>query len=122
MRAFVVDDSPVMRMIFRKMLMGLGAEVGETDDGQKALSHLEETGPPDVLLLDWSMPGMDGLTVLQKIRERPEWNGLRIVMVTGEEQTSSIDKVMSAGADAYLVKPFKLEELKEKLAAFKLLN
>ena len=43
-------------------------------------------------------------------------------MVTGEEQTSSIDKVMSAGADAYLVKPFKLEELKEKLAAFKLLN
>jgi two-component system chemotaxis response regulator CheY len=83
---------------------------------------LEETGPPDVLLLDWSMPGMDGFTVLQKIRERPEWNGLRIVMVTGEEQTSSIDMVMSAGADAYLVKPFKLEELKEKLVAFKLLN
>lgn len=118
MRALVVDDSPVMRMILRKMMLGLGVEVHETDDGLKALRHLEEGDLPDVLLLDWSMPVMDGYTVLQRIRERAEWNSLRIVMVTGEEQTTSIDKAMAAGADAYLVKPFTVDVLKEKLLEF----
>jgi CheY-like chemotaxis protein len=121
MRALVVDDSPMLRLILRKMLQGLGAEVLEVGDGRMALSHLREVGPPDVLFLDWSMPEMDGFAVLQKIRARAEWNALRIVMVSGEEQASSIDKAMAAGADAYLVKPFKAEDLREKLVALKLM-
>jgi two-component system chemotaxis response regulator CheY len=67
------------------------------------------------------MPEMDGFAVLQKSRARAEWNALRIVMVSGEEQASSIDKAMAAGADAYLVKPFKAEDLREKLVALKLM-
>jgi two-component system chemotaxis response regulator CheY len=122
MHAMVVDDSPVMRIILRKMLMGMGAEVRETEDGKKALARLEQGDMPHVMLLDWSMPEMDGYTLLQIIRGRSEWKNLKIVMVTGEEQADSVHKALAAGADAYLVKPFTVDVLKEKLVAFKLVD
>jgi CheY-like chemotaxis protein len=122
MRAMVVDDSPVMRIILRKMLMGFGAEVRETEDGKKALARLEQGDEPEVILLDWSMPEMDGITLLRIIRSHPHWKGIRVVMVTGEDQASFIKQAMDSGADAFLVKPFTADVLKEKLMSFKLMN
>ena len=122
MRVLVVDDSSVMRIILRKMLLGLGAEVRETEDGQKALAYLEHGDLPDLMLLDWSMPEMDGLELLTIVRKRPEWKNIKIMMVTGEDQGDIVQKAISSGADDYLPKPFTVDVLKEKLVAFKLIN
>jgi two-component system chemotaxis response regulator CheY len=115
MRALVIDDSRVMRSILRRVLVPLGFEVAEAGNGQDALDQVITGPPPQLCLVDWNMPVMDGYTFVTRMRERPEWRGVTLMMVTTESDHSQIVRALAAGAHEYVLKPFTPEAIVEKL-------
>jgi len=113
----IVDDSRAMRLVMARYLRELGYEVLEAANGRAALSQLEaQAESPDVALVDWNMPQMNGLEFVQAMRREPRWSEVRVMMVTSETDCERIEVALCAGADEYLMKPFTLEILSEKLA------
>jgi two-component system chemotaxis response regulator CheY len=114
-RALVVDDSRAMRTLLTKLLMAQGFDVIQATDGSDALRLLGAGPLPAVVLIDWTMPVMDGLTLLQRIRRQPDWRHIALMMVTTHAEHSHIVRALAAGAHEYLVKPFGTDTLVEKL-------
>lgn len=115
MLALVLDDSRAMRRIIRHMLEGNGFDIIEAEHGQEALQKLQGAATPDVMLVDWNMPVMDGLTFVQAIRSSPEYTHVPIIMVTTETEIERISRAIAAGANEYVMKPFDQEILLTKL-------
>jgi two-component system, chemotaxis family, chemotaxis protein CheY len=115
MRALVIDDSRAMRMLLKRELVALGFEVSEAGDGNEALARLAELGPVDVVLVDWTMPGMDGMTFVHQIRSDAAYEEMRVVMITSESDPAQIFHALMAGVDEYATKPITREALSEKL-------
>ena len=115
MLALVVDDSRTMRTILRRTLRSLGYDTIEAEHGAAALDLLEAGASPDVILIDWNMPVLDGLGFIHAVKQRPGWRHLVLMMVTSEAETSAIVRALAAGAHEYLVKPFTTEAIAEKL-------
>ncbi len=115
MRALVIDDSKAMRMLLKRELVALGFEVFEAGDGQEAISRLAELGPVDVVLVDWTMPGMDGMTFVHQVRAEAAYEEMRVVMITSESDPAQIFHALMAGVDEYATKPITREALAEKL-------
>ena len=115
MLALVIDDSRAMRAILREMLREAGFEILEAAHGAEALERLEARPEVALALLDWNMPVMDGFEFLRRVRARPEYSSLRIMMVTTETEADQVAKALAAGADEYLMKPFPKEALFAKL-------
>ena len=115
MRALVVDDSRSMRSIIAKQLKQLGFEVYEAENGHEAMARLNEVKNMNLVLLDWNMPEMDGLEVLNLVRAEPAYKDVRVMMVTTESEMSRVATALEAGASEYLMKPFDREALLEKL-------
>jgi two-component system, chemotaxis family, chemotaxis protein CheY len=118
MLALVVDDSRAMRMILRRIMSEQGYEVVEAADGQEALDVLEglsDSARPDVALIDWNMPNVDGLELVVRIRKNPEWRSITLMMVTTESEYDQIVRALAAGAHEYVIKPFTPEAIVEKL-------
>jgi two-component system chemotaxis response regulator CheY len=118
MRALVVDDSRAMRTILTRILVKAGAdEVGQAADGLEAVACLESTEElPDLALVDWNMPNMNGLELVTTLRRRPEWRRIAICMVTTESERNQVVRALAAGAHEYLIKPFEEQALLDKLA------
>ena len=115
-RFLVVDDFSTMRRIVRNLLKELGyTNVEEAEDGAVALQKLEAGGGFEFVVTDWNMPNMDGLTLLQKIRQSPTLKHLPVLMVTAEAKKENIIAAAQAGASGYVVKPFTAATLSEKL-------
>jgi len=116
MLALVVDDSRAMRSILTRLLSGLGFDVAQAGDGAEALSVLDAGTRPDVILVDWNMPVMDGLTFIKNVRARDELRDISLMMVTTESEQGQIVRALAAGAHEYVIKPFTDEVIAEKLA------
>lgn len=122
MNAIVIDDSRAMRTILGGILKSIGYGVREACHGIEGLVRLEEPlGKPDLLLVDWNMPVMDGLRFVEEIRSRRDLADIRIVMVSSENEADRISEALDAGADDYVVKPFTKEILVSKLEALGLI-
>ncbi|MAU02036.1 MAG: two-component system response regulator [Anaerolineaceae bacterium] len=106
----IVDDEPMTRNLLRLMLERAGFAISEAEDGLKALLMVAEQSP-DVLLLDVMMPNMDGLTVCEKLRARPETAVLPIILLSARTSPESVKAGMEAGATRYLGKPISHEQL-----------
>ena len=104
----IVDDEESIRVALQRLLEYNGFDARVAEDGFRALESLAED-PADVVLLDIKMPRMDGLEVLQKIRERPD--GPFVVIVTAHGDTQTAVECMKLGADDYLEKPWEQERL-----------
>ncbi|GAB6900550.1 response regulator [Kineosporia succinea] len=115
MQALVVDDSRVMRTILTKLLTGLNFDVVQAGDGAEALAALDAGARPEVALVDWNMPVMDGLTFIKKVRQNPEYRDVVLMMVTTESEQNNIVRALAAGAHEYVIKPFTDEVIAEKL-------
>ena len=115
LRVLIVDDFATMRKIERNILSQLGIKnVDEADDGSTALPKLLNN-PYDVVLLDWNMPTMTGLELLQAIRAEDNLKDLPVLMVTAEALKDNIVAAAQAGVNDYIVKPFTAGTLEEKL-------
>jgi len=116
MRALVVDDSRAMRMILARVLRDNGFEVLEAGDGAQALAVLADSALPDVALVDWNMPVMNGLDFVEAVRREPAYEAMHLLMVTTESEAAQVVRAIEAGAEEYLFKPFTPEALLDKLA------
>jgi two-component system chemotaxis response regulator CheY len=115
MRALVVDDSRPIRRIAGNVLKELGFETSDACHGKDALERLQCSPLPDVVLIDWNMPEMDGLELIKALRSDARYSGLVLLMVTTETEPEQMLRALSAGADEYLMKPFLKDGLVEKL-------
>ena len=101
----VVDDSRVIRKVSRRILEDLGFEVAEAGDGVEAMAWCGAV-LPDVVLLDWRMPQMDGLEFLRRLRGLPGGGAPKVIFCTVENEIERIREALDAGADEFIMKPF----------------
>ena len=114
MKVLLVDDSRTMRNIWKKVVTGMDMEVAAAGDGLEALQAIEENGGPfDLMLIDWNMPNMDGLSLVKKVRETDKATPL--IMVTTEAEKPRIIDAIKAGVNNYVVKPFTPDALVAKV-------
>lgn len=106
----IVDDEPMARTLLRLMLVRVGFNVSEAEDGYDALEQVQQN-LPDVILLDVMMPGMDGFSVCEELRQRKETATLPIIMLSAKTDLDSINKGLRIGATKYLTKPISPEDL-----------
>jgi two-component system chemotaxis response regulator CheY len=110
----IVDDSPVMRKVAKRILEGMRFRTSEAEDGQRALSMCSDE-MPDAVLLDWNMPVMDGFEFLKQLRRLPDGAAPKVVFCTSENDVAHIARAMHAGADEYIMKPFDRHIVHTKL-------
>jgi len=114
MRILVVDDNDNVRFVLCKILAGRGHEVLAASDGSEAL-RLAGEAPPALILLDKSMPGMDGLQFIRAYRQQPGPHAPIVLLTLSMDNP---DEEAVAGADDYLPKPFEMERLLELVARY----
>jgi DNA-binding response OmpR family regulator len=113
MKILVVDDDPDIVRLLKYFLEAKGRQVQTASTGAEAL-ELFKREPPDLVILDVILPGMDGWTVLQKIRESSQ---VPVLMLTGKDAPTDKAKGLLSGADDYIAKPFDLAELEARIVA-----
>jgi two-component system phosphate regulon response regulator PhoB len=109
-RIMVVEDEPAIVMLLQYNLTKEGYEVVVCEDGDSALTQALERAP-DLILLDWMLPGRSGINVCKTLRAHPTLKRVPILMVTARSDTEDVVKGLKAGADAYVRKPFAMREL-----------
>ena len=113
MNIMLVDDSRTIRNIQKRTLEQLGhTDIVEAEDGVMALAKFNEKAP-DLILIDWNMPNMNGLELVKKIRETNKT--IPLIMCTTEAEKSRVLEAVKAGVNNYIVKPFTAESLGEKI-------
>ena len=110
----VVDDSRVIRRMAAEILKSLGLRTAEAEHGLAAVEFCRTTAP-DLVLLDWNMPEMDGITCLRALRCMDLSPRPLVVMCTTESGLSKIREALETGADEYIMKPYDREVLLDKL-------
>jgi two-component system cell cycle response regulator DivK len=113
-KVLVAEDNPINRELLRELLENRGYAVVEACDGQEALRMVDET-QPDILLLDISMPALDGYAVARKIRENPGLTLLPILAITAYAMQGDREKILHSGFDGYLSKPVDAHALADEL-------
>lgn len=117
MDILVVDDCSIITGIVKKVLTKREEvnEIFEAEDGEKAFEILNKNPNIKILITDWNMPVMNGLDFIQKIRSDKKFSDLYIIMVTSESSKAHVIEAIKAGVDNYIMKPFTIQSLTEKL-------
>ena len=110
----VVDDNATIRNLVTTILSGHNMEVATVTDGDEALAYVE-TRRPDLVLLDLSMPRVDGLEVLRRIRAHPTLHDLRVVMLTAVANSPRFQEVREHRPDGFVEKPFRISDLVDQV-------
>jgi DNA-binding response OmpR family regulator len=114
MKVLVAEDDTVYCRILESVLRE-EFEVVLAEDGNRAWEILHATGGPQLALLDWQMPGMDGLEVCRKVRAHPAMNSIYLVIATVRQSQQDVLAGFEAGANDYITKPFHAQELRARL-------
>jgi sigma-B regulation protein RsbU (phosphoserine phosphatase) len=110
----IVEDDNIMRRMLRRAAMSIGHEVTGCVTAEKALEACQANKYP-LIILDWILPGMDGLEFCRRIRRMPDGEDCIIIMVTARNKPEDLLAVLDAGADDYIAKPFDLKLLKTRI-------
>ena len=109
-----MDDSRVLRMVVRRILEAMGLAVVDAPDGHAGLSACRDA-MPDLVVLDWNMPVMDGGTFLAELRGTPAGEGVPVIVCSSDSDVDRITRALEAGASEYVMKPFDADILHGKL-------
>ena len=107
----IVDDSESLRTLLKLALVRAGYEVLQAEDGVKGLAQLEANAKLNLIISDVNMPNMDGLTFLTKVKSHPRHKFTPVIMLTTETQDAKRQQGQSAGASAWVVKPFNPSQM-----------
>src|SRR5215472_9954555 len=113
----VAEDNPVFQSMLRTMLQRWGYDPVMARDGIEACRALEAVNAPRLAILDWMMPGLDGVEVCRRVRASGREPYIYILLLTGRTESQDLVEGMEAGADDYLTKPFVAHELRVRLRA-----
>lgn len=109
-RVLVVEDEPAQAELLAYNLEAEGCEVERAASGDHALLLVAES-PPDLILLDWMLPGVSGLEICRRLRQRPETRGVPIIMISARSEEVDRVRGLETGADDFVVKPYSVAEL-----------
>lgn len=115
-RVLVVDDEPNIRLSLEFLMRKAGYEVIGVEDGEAALEAFKDAAP-DLVLLDVTLPKLNGYEVCEAVRANPEWKGVRILMLTARGREIEREKGLALGADDYVTKPFATKDVVERVQA-----
>jgi CheY-like chemotaxis protein len=115
MKLLLADDDLITRMAVSGTLTDWGYEVVCCHDGETAWAALQQDSGPRLALLDWQMPGLDGLEICRRIRNSSTLSGVYVILLTARDSKSDVLEGLTAGADDYIAKPFDREELRLRL-------
>ncbi len=116
MRVLIAEDDHVSRLVVESLLVRWGYEVVLTANGDQARAALEQADAPRMALLDWMMPGMDGVDLCRLVRLNPTPNPPYIILLTARGESGDMVEGLQAGANDYITKPFDRDELQARLA------
>lgn len=117
MRILLAEDDPSFRRLLEEKLAMWGYDVVVAENGDAALRILQSEDPPRLAMLDWIMPGVDGVEVCRKVREKMHESYTYVILLTSQQSDEDLVTGMQAGADDYITKPFKHNELRLRLRA-----
>lgn len=115
-KILVVDDEVAICSMLSLALQTAGYEVESVHDGKDVMAALVNT-QPDLILLDWMLPGVSGIELARQIKQSPDFNGLPIIMLTARTEEDSKVTGLESGADDYVTKPFSIRELVSRIKA-----
>ena len=114
MSMLIIDDDRMIRQVLENSLSRKGFNVYTAEDGQSGID-LAQKEYLDVILLDWMMPGMDGMEVFSQLQQHEKTRQIPVFMLTSKDARADINQAISAGIDDYIVKPFCIKEVGEKV-------
>ena len=117
MRILIAEDDPISRRVLEATLRKWGYDVTVTCDGAEAWTALQADDAPRLAILDWMMPGMEGVEITRRIRQLDRKDYTFIILLTARDKQKDILEGMRAGADDYVIKPFDVAALKARLRA-----
>jgi DNA-binding response OmpR family regulator len=119
MKILIAEDDVTSRLILENMLTKWGYDVVSATDGNDAWKKLQEENSPKLVILDWMMPGSEGIEICRKIRKnsKKEDQYTYVTLLTAKESKENIVTGMDAGADDYITKPFDMHELRVRVRA-----
>jgi DNA-binding response OmpR family regulator len=117
MRILIAEDDLTSRVVLKGVLERHGHEVLETSDGLQAIEELQRPGGPSMAILDWMMPGMEGVEIVRRIRASGGDNPIYLILLTARGSKADITEGLDAGADDYITKPFDSSELRARIRA-----
>ena len=118
---FVVEDEEDILDLIRYNLAKEGFAVSTATDGQEAVKAMLRR-PPDLVLLDLMLPGLDGLEVCRRLKKEPRTAAIPVLMVTAKDDESDVVTGLELGADDYIVKPFRMKELVARFSSMRRLG
>jgi len=122
MKIFMIaDDSPVIRKVAKRIIEDLGFVVVEAESGEQAQS-LCASDMPDGILVDWDMPGISGVELVDWLGRHPDAERTKVLFCTSQVMLSEMTKAKRAGADGFLLKPFNRQQLANKFAELGLIE
>jgi len=113
----VVEDNGIIVTLLRHLLERRGYVVETAVDGREALARLQGE-PPGLVLLDVMLPYTDGFEIIRQMRSTPSWSSVPVIMLTAKAQERNVVRALDAGANDYVIKPFKPEELAARVRRF----
>jgi two-component system, cell cycle response regulator len=114
-RVLIAEDDPVSCQLLKTLLIKWDYDVAVVTDGTAALKILEAEDTPRLAVLDWMMPGMEGVQICQRVREHKNRPYVYVLLLTGRSERRDLLRGLELGADDYLTKPFDSEELRARL-------
>jgi diguanylate cyclase (GGDEF)-like protein len=119
LKVLVAEDDAMFRRLLERQLQNWGLEVIAVEDGEQAWKIVEQPNPPDLLILDWMMPGIDGVDLCRRVRQQQNDRYPYVLLLTGKDEKQDVIEGLNSGADDYLTKPFDLGELRARIRAGK---
>lgn len=115
MEILIADDDALSRKVLKDALSKWGYEVIVANNGNQAWAMLQKSNRPNIAILDWMMPGIDGVEICSRLRKLNLPNYIYVILLTSKSRREDIVKGLESGADDYIIKPFYHEELKSRL-------